>query len=329
MTQALFYKPSFEHLKERIQQAAPELEIALYDEDGRFFLDGKEVAQKDLNPEYFWMHIEMFKAKLALKYINMIEQFPASNKWLHTMNTGLDGLPYASLFNNGVTISNNHSQAIAIAEYVLGQVLAHFQGIAELKQQQQEQTWRYRPFREISDSHWLIIGFGHIGQEVARRAKAFGVNITAVRRSDDGAGLANKVLNLDSIDQELPDADVVVLACASNSSTQSLVDANFLTQMKPGAVIVNIARGDLIVEDELKQALDRGIPSYAILDVFNEEPVPQDSWVWQHPKVALTPHCSNAGSGMVGRSTDLFIENLERMVKGQPLRNLVSENDIT
>ena len=98
--------------------------------------------------------------------------------------------------------------------------------------------------------------------------------------------------------------------------------------LKEGSVLINIARGDLVVESALKVALDTGRPAHAILDVFNVEPPAADSWVWTHPHVTLTPHTSNGGTGMRGRSERNFLDNLERIVKGQPLLNTVSRSDI-
>src|SRR5690606_5085546 len=110
--------------------------------------------------------------------------------------------------------------------------------------------------------------------EIAKRARAFGVRITAVRRGSSDEGLADAVVQLDQVHTVLPAADVVVLACASNDKTRNLVDESFLGAMKERSVLVNIARGDLVVEAALHAALDAGTPEYAILDVFNTEPPP-------------------------------------------------------
>ncbi|MDY6984079.1 MAG: NAD(P)-dependent oxidoreductase, partial [Pseudomonadota bacterium] len=193
---------------------------------------------------------------------------------------------------------------------------------------QQVKEWKHRGFREIMGSRWLFVGFGEIGRETAARAKAFGAHITAVRRNANGEGLADVVVTQQQLNDVLPQADVVVLACASNASTRDIANAGFFAAMKEGAVLVNIARGDLVVESALKDALDKGIPAHAILDVFNEEPPAADSWVWTHPRVTLTPHTSNAGTGMRTRSEANFFGNLERIVKGSPLLNRVGRADI-
>jgi phosphoglycerate dehydrogenase-like enzyme len=327
MTQALYFKPSYERLRDRIAAVAPTLDVCLYDENGRIFHQGEEVAIGDIAPEYFWIHSELFFSPRLKDYFILMLDCPTI-KWLHTVNTGLDKLPYLDLVERGVTVTNNHAQAIAIAEFVFGQVLAHFQDIASFRASQQQKIWQHRGFREIQDSHWVIVGFGHIGQAVAKRAKAFGARVTAVRRQHDSAGLADAVVTQAQLSKVLPTADVVVLACAANSETRHLVDAAFLAAMGERAVLVNIARGDLVVEEDLHAALDQGRPGHAVLDVFNREPPPPESWVWTHPRVALTPHTSNAGSGMRRRSESTFLANLDHARQGLPLLNVVTRSDI-
>lgn len=327
MTQALYYKPSYERLRDRIHAIAPDLDVAVYDEDGRIFHNGREVGFADIAPEWFWIHSELFFSKKLMPYFELMLQSP-SIKWLHTINTGLDKLPYLELVERGVTVTNNHAQAIAIAEFTLGQVLAYYQHVVDNHAAQQAKEWKHRGFREIMGSRWLFVGFGEIGRETAKRAKAFGAHITAVRRNPDGAGIADTVVTQAQLGDVLPQADVVVLACASNATTRDIADARFFAAMKEGSVLVNIARGDLVVESALKDALDKGIPEHAILDVFNEEPPAADSWVWTHPHVTLTPHTSNGGTGMRPRSEANFLGNLERIVKGLPLLNRVGRADI-
>lgn len=326
--QALFYKPSYERLQERISHAAPALDIVLIDEEGKLTHNGKPVTAEQVSPQWFWIHSELFKTPVFPEYFRLMQEVFNDVQWLHTINTGLDQGPYLALLRHGVRISNNHSQAIAIAEYVMAHVLSHFHDLPAFAGNQAAGNWKYLRFRELSGTRWVIVGFGHIGQQVARRAKAFGVHVTAVRRSKGDADLADVVCQADNMTDALKAADVVVLACASNDATRDMVDADFLSKMKDDAVLVNIARGDLVVEDDLKAALDAGRPGHAILDVFREEPLPADAWFWSHPRVTLTPHCSNGGSGMRQRSDDLFIENLNRMSSGQLLLNEVTEKDI-
>ena len=327
MALALYYKPSYERLRERIHAVAPQLDVALYDEEGHIHHQGQIVAPEALRPQYFWIHAELFKSPRLPDYFQLMQHAPAAT-WLHTINTGLDQLPYLPLLDKGMMLTNNHAQAVSIAEFVLAQVLAHYQDLADFRLKQQQQVWKQRVFREISGTRWLLVGFGHIGQAIATRVKAFGAQVTAVRRSLDDAGLADRVVLQSQLAGALAEADVVVLAGSSNATTRHMVDAEFLSAMKQGSVLVNIARGDLVVEADLQQALDNGTPELAILDVFEHEPQPAHAWPWAHPRVRLTPHTSNAGSGMRARSEAIFIENLRRISHDEPLLNQVSRRDI-
>lgn len=327
MAQALYFQPSYERLRERITAVAPQLDVALYDADGRIWHAGREVTLDAIRPEYFWIHGELFKSPRLPDYFALMQRC-ASASWLHTINTGLDQLPYLPLLEKGMQLTNNHAQAISIAEFVLGQVLAHYQDHADFRRKQEQRLWQQRGFRELQGTTWLLFGFGHIGQAIAQRVKAFGVRVIAVRRSAGSEGLADQVVTQAQLPQVLPQADVVVLASSSNAATRHSVDAGFLAAMKPASVLVNIARGDLVVERDLRAALDAGTPELAILDVFDSEPLPADAWCWTHPRVRVTPHTSNAGSGMRARSEAIFLENLRRICNGQALLNRVGVHDI-
>ena len=188
--------------------------------------------------------------------------------------------------------------------------------------------WKNTPYRELGHTRWLMFGFGNIGHEIAKRIKPFGVDLTVVRRNPAPDGLADRVIALPEMSALLPGADVVVLACALNDETRNLCDDAFFKAMKPGAVLINIGRGGLVDEDALKAGLDRDQPAHAVLDVFQTEPLPADSWFWDHPKVRVSAHTSNSGDGNLGRGDDLFLENLRRYLAKQPLLNEADPSEV-
>ena len=188
--------------------------------------------------------------------------------------------------------------------------------------------WKRVDFREVASTRWLMLGFGNIGREIAQRLKPFGAHLTVVRRSNAADPLVDAVHPASDLPRLLPDADVVVLAAPLNDETRDLAGEAFFQAMKPGAILINIARGEIVDEDALRRGLDRDQPARAVLDVFRTEPLPADHWAWDHPKVRLTAHTSNAGDGLLARGDALFLDNLRRYMAGEPLRNEATKAEV-
>src|SRR5690606_23773428 len=180
----------------------------------------------------------------------------------------------------------------------------------------------------LRGSHWLIVGFGSIGEAVARLAGSFGAKVTGVRRTPGTSPLADHIIAADQIHRHLPQADVVVLCVPNTTQTANLVDETFLKAMKSRAVLVNVGRGGLVDEDALLRALDAGRPEYAILDVFRCEPLPADSRFWHHPRVKLTAHCAASSENLEARTDDLLIDNLRRFLDRETLLNEVTQHEV-
>jgi len=242
---------------------------------------------------------------------------------------GFENTMFAQLVGKGARLTNNHSQAVGMSEYVLWGVLDYLQRGAQRRADQASHSWAPTPFTEISGSRWLVIGFGAIGQAVGRRARAFDAHVTGVRRTTGAQEHADAMATPDQIHDLLPSSDVVALTTPLNAQTTNLVDAAFLARMKPGSVLVNVGRGGLVDEPALLAALETDAPAHAVLDVFQTEPLPADSPFWDHPKVTLTPHSSAMGSGLAARSDALFVENLGRYLSGKPLLNEVAASEVT
>jgi len=149
-----------------------------------------------------------------------------------------------------------------------------------------------------------------------------------VRRQSDNRGLADAIIPLSDVAKVLPETDVVVLACALNAQTRYLANDAFFEKLKKGAILINIARGALIDPEALKRGLDRDQPRTAVLDVFEQEPLPADNWMWKHPKVRVSAHTSPHGSGTIGRGDELFLENLRRYLKGEPILNEATKAEV-
>jgi phosphoglycerate dehydrogenase-like enzyme len=151
-----------------------------------------------------------------------------------------------------------------------------------------------------------------------------GVRLVVVRRSSAEVVIAEQVVTFDKIEEVLPHADWLVLACPLNEQTQNLISASALTKIKLGAAIVNISRGTVIDEPAMIKALQEGRLSGAALDVFAQEPLPTDSVLWDMPNVIATPHTAGSSKGMYRRMEQSFTGNLARYVRGEPLQNVAS-----
>jgi phosphoglycerate dehydrogenase-like enzyme len=324
--QAFLLRAPYDRIAERLMALAPDMEVIVQEPDGGLTLEGRPFDPAGLKPDIWWLSLDAF-GKRGGDYFAQLAASPHA-RWVQTAFAGLDNPMFKPLAREGLTVTNSSAQAPAIAEYVTIHALSLLHPIAEQAAHQKAREWKPVNFREVGQTRWLIVGFGNIGREIARRAKAFGADVEAVRRSASPEGLADAVSTIADLPRTLPDADVVVLACALNDETRNLADADFFAAMKPGAILINIGRGGLVDEDALRAGLDRDQPAHAVLDVFQTEPLPADAWFWDHPKVRVTPHSSNRGELTGARGDELFLTNLALYLRGKPLRNVTRAADI-
>jgi phosphoglycerate dehydrogenase-like enzyme len=326
VTVAMF-DTSWAYIRDRVDALGLDIRVLPFGADGQFLIDGARVAPRDVAVDYVWLsthlHADGFQPRAFEMMLNC-----KSIGVLQTFNAGLDNPFYQQIARKGTRICNSSAQGIAIAEYTLAHVLSLVHPIDLQRELQAQKQWKGTPFREISQMNWLIVGFGPIGQEVAKRVQAFGATVSVIRRSPAPSPLADQMGTMADLKTMLPKADVVVLACALNDQTRGFANATFFTSLKPGTILVNIARGGVIDEPALLEALNGDRLATAVLDVFQEEPLPVTNPLWAHPKVRLTAHTSNAGSGSRARWDQLFLDNIQRFVKGEPLANEVSPRDL-
>lgn len=319
------YERSWAHIRDRAEALGLDLDVVTCDRDGLF---GPEKAPaSETEADYMWLSVHLnqdgardavFDAALNMERLDVLQTF----------NAGLDHPFYASLSARGTRICNSSAQGLAIAEYVFAQVMSVLHPVAEQREMQKAKEWRVTRFREISQQTWAIVGFGPIGEAVAHRAKAFGARVTVARRSAGAHADVDRMGTLDDLPAMIGEADVILLACPLNDATRGLADAGFFAATKPGAILVNIARGGVVVDEALIAALDEGRLETAILDVFHEEPLSGDHPFWTHPKVRMTPHTSFAGDGGAARWDQLFLDNIARFARGEALIREVDPADI-
>jgi phosphoglycerate dehydrogenase-like enzyme len=317
LTRLVLFEPAHRRVAAELTRLAPELELALVSPEGAITLDGGAIDDEAAQPDWGWFSADSgFGAGGRALFVAMLKSQRLT--WVHTGAAGVDGPVWRQLTQKGAQLTTGHGQAISIAEYVIAGVLAHFQRQAERRAEQAARRWTRLPFREVAGTRWLIVGFGAIGEAVAVRARAFGADITGVRRSGAPHPAADRMARLADVRSLLPQADVVVLAAPLNAETAGLANAGFFAAMQPRSLLVNVGRGGLLDETALLAALDAGAPEHALLDVFRTEPLPDDSPLWTHPRVSLTAHASAFGSGQTARNDALFLENLRRRLAGEP-----------
>ncbi len=325
--QILLSKTALARVEPRLKALVPDLDLTIVTPTGTFERNGKEIAADQVDPEVAWVSIDSMRDGYFPNYLGVVAQTPKL-KWMQSFLAGLDQPAFKQIIGKGVRLSKSSAQAIPIAEYVTGHALSLLLPIAEQRAAQAKGEWTRTPYREIGETRWMIIGFGAIGPEIAKRIKPYGVHLTVVRRQTDDRGLADAIIPLADVGKVLPETDVVVLACALNSDTRGLANDAFFGKMKKGAILINIARGALIDSEALKRGLDRDQPRIAVLDVFEQEPLPADNWMWKHPKVQVSAHTSPNGSGTMRRGDELFLENLRRYLKGEQILNEATRAEV-
>jgi phosphoglycerate dehydrogenase-like enzyme len=323
----LILHESYHRLATQIHAIHPEMRISLMDEAGQISVDGHIIEPGHDHVTIGWPNSDVYLSERRGDYWRALLK---SNtlRWVQSAAAGVDDAVFTRLAAKGLVLTNSDAQAPAMADFVLGAVLDFYQQHAHRRELQATRAWERVTFTELADTSWLIVGYGHIGREIARRAQAFGAAITGIRRQAQPDTFVQHVATLEHLPACLPQADVVVLCCALNDLTRNLADAKFFAAMKAGSLLINVGRGALVDEAALLAALQLDRPRRAVLDVFQTEPLPPSSPWWHHPQVHVSAHTSAFGSGNARRGDELFLDNLARYVRGEPLRNVVKVEDL-
>jgi phosphoglycerate dehydrogenase-like enzyme len=262
------------------------------------------------------------------------EQFKLARKlkWIHSTAAGVGQLMYPELQQSGIAVTNASGiHTVAMAEHVLGFLVALARRFPDALRFQRRRQWaqqdiwdaQLRP-RELQGQVLLMVGFGAIGRELAKRVKPLGMKIWAVTRSGKGdPDLADRILPASRLDEVLHEADYVILAAPETPETHHLIGQKQLQQMKPTSFLINVARGSLVDEQALIETLERRAIAGAALDVAEQEPLPPESPLWRLDNVFITPHISAVSEYLWDRQTELLLDNLDRWFSGRELRNVV------
>jgi phosphoglycerate dehydrogenase-like enzyme len=255
-------------------------------------------------------------------------------RWAHSGSAGVGGSLHPLMRASEVVLTNSAGiYAEPMADTVLAMMLHFSRGLDLAVRAQAERRWDQTPYdqadapvRELAQSTLGIVGLGGIGRAVARRGVALGMTVVATRRRGTEGPAGVEVLSgPDALDRILPRSDFLVIAVPQTDQTRAMIGARELGMLPEGAVVVNVARGGVIDEDALIEALRGGRLRGAGLDVFAREPLAADSALWGLPNVLVLPHVSGASHQFWRRQTDLIVQNLRRYAAGEPLLNTVDK----
>jgi phosphoglycerate dehydrogenase-like enzyme len=312
---------------ERIRAAAPGARIVMVSVEGLADgpLDDVEVMLRG------WLSSEAFDRILA--------RAPRLD-WVHSATSGVERALTPASRERGLIVTNARGVfSRPIAEYVLMMILAVSRRLPQLLELQRERTWQPLEGAELRDVTVGVVGLGSIGRAVAGLASGFGCRVVAVRRhadrqaelpesADEGMPASaelrlHRVGGPETLPELLAESDFVVLAAPLTPETEEMINAETLAAIKPGAWLINVARGRLIDERALIRSLRDGQLGGAVLDTFRDEPLPPMSSFYDLPNVIVTPHTAWSSGRVLDRSVELFCENLRRFAAGQPLLNVV------
>ncbi|MBV9773472.1 MAG: D-2-hydroxyacid dehydrogenase [Gemmatimonadetes bacterium] len=266
-----------------------------------------------------------------------VELFRAAGdalRWVHSGSAGVGGALYPEMRGSGVVLTNSAGiYAEPMADTVLAMILHFARGLDLAVRAQAERRWDKAPFvaadapvRELAETTVGIVGLGGIGRAVARRAVALGMPVVASRRRPTGAPEGVELLHGEgALDRLLVRSDVLVVTVPETAETRGMIGRRELALLPESAVVVNVARGSVVDEEALVEALRGGRLRGAGLDVFAREPLPPDSPLWGLSNVLVTPHVSGISHRYWRRETDLVVENVRRYLAGRPLLNVVDK----
>ncbi|WP_410662441.1 D-2-hydroxyacid dehydrogenase [Amycolatopsis sp. lyj-84] len=248
-------------------------------------------------------------------------------RWLHIASAGVDPVLFPGLQASDVVLTNSRGVFDgAIAEYVLGVVLAFAKDFVRSWDLQRRKQWKHRESERISGRRVLVVGTGPIGRSIARSLRAAGMSVAGVgRRPREDDPDFGDVFSSSGLARHLPEADYVVAVAPLTEQTKGMFDAEAFAAMKPGARFVNVGRGELVVTSDLVGALRDGPLGGAALDVFDTEPLPAESPLWSMENVLISPHMSGDFVGWRTTLVEVFADNFRRWRTGEPLRNVVDK----
>ena len=314
-------------LVESLRTAVPGADVVAQpfvgDKFGQHVRDHGAVDELTDERRAVWQRAEVV---MALDLPKGIEELAPNLRWVQAIGAGIDhlgdrGLPDHIVVTNAVGVA-----AVPIAEFVIARLLGVWKRTTDLDELQRRHEWKATFGRLFDSSTVGLVGLGAIGGAVAIRARALGAHTIGIRRSYQGGDtspLCDELFGTDDLHDVLARCDAVVLSAPATPETENMFDARAFAAMPAGSVFCNVARGSLVDEPALIDALERGHLGAAILDVTRTEPLPSDDPLWDAPNIFISPHSSASQDRYLETLFELFADNLGRYARGEALRNVV------
>ena len=287
-----------------------------------------DASQEQIAAEIFSADIFCGHAKVPVDWDGVVRQ--GRLQWIQSSAAGMDHCLVPSVIESEILVTSaSGALADQVAEHTIALMTAWTRSLPTFFRAQQKKEFIRRPTRDLTRSTVGIVGLGGVGRRLSRLLSAFETRILAVDMfPTDKPDWVESLWPAERLDELLPLVDFLVLSVPLNPTTRGMIDAAAMTKMKPGAVLVNVARGPLVVESHLVAVLESGHLAGAVMDVTEQEPLPVSSKLWDLPQVIITPHVGGQAAWRNDKITDLFCQNLVRWKQGRPLINFLANKGL-
>jgi len=284
-----------------------------------------DAGQQRVAEELFDADIFCGHAKVPVDWDRIARQ--GRLQWIQSSAAGMDHCLVPSVIESDIRVTSASGVlADQVAEHAVALMTAWCRSLPVFFRAQQKKEFIRRPTCDLTETTVGIVGFGGVGRRLAELLRPFRVRILATDMfPEDKPEGVDALLPAERLDEILPEVDMLVLSLPLNATTRGMVDARLMEKMKSGSVLVNMARGPLVVEADLVAAIESGHLAGAVMDVTDPEPLPPESALWEIPSVIITPHVAGQCVRRIDDMTDLFCRNLRRFEEGRPLINYLSD----
>jgi len=249
-------------------------------------------------------------------------------RWIHSTGAGVDSLLFPEIMSREIMLTTSSGIHRSVVEHVFAVILVFTRRLHLALRDQLKRQWdrsRASGGEELQGKTLGVLGLGTIGAEIAQKAHAFGMRVIGMRRTAEPVPGVDLVVGSDGLSTVLQASDAVVVALPLTPHTRGLIGEDAFRMMKPSALFINIGRGPIVQEQALVSALRDARIAGAALDVFEREPLPAHSPLYEFENVIITPHVSGTSPAYMDRAVPVFCENLHRYLHGEPLRNVVDK----